>query len=463
MNWELDRPLSRREFLKMTGSLAATGLTTSLTPDLLYAKPKKDLEGITIHYWNMVGIQNPIVRKISASIIKAFEQRTGAKVKTTWETYGSIIGPKYRTNFKAGKMPTVFDTLARWTGQIRGFLRPENEFIEKEWDPKIKESVAWSFQLVREQNRGYPDADEIKDLPFLFIAQAPVVTRIDHWKQAGLDFEKEWPIRDTDHFLEILKALKTSRVCRYPYEVYGKLWDAGDTQLSGWVRSLDIEKSYFINSDWSRSNCDSDPWIKGVQFYVDLFRKYGYSSPDSPQSTDEGAVEQLIRGQKSIVHCDILNRGTFLKRIPKKVDDGTIQWGPHFPMAEATSRSVAFLSFLSFSITKQKGPDAEIKERAAWEFVKEWFRTENQIALAKSSGPCSRKDLWEQLMGAPDHYIEAVIQMLGRNPGVWVNHPKGVDIQYNLFAPHVQRAMGGEEVASELRAYAREVNKILKG
>jgi ABC-type glycerol-3-phosphate transport system substrate-binding protein len=194
-----------------------------------------------------------------------------------------------------------------------------------------------------------------------------------------------------------------------------------------------------------------------------MFRKYRYSSPDSPQSTDEGAVEQLIRGQKSIVHCDILNRGTFLKRIPQKVEDGTIQWGPHFPMAEGTSDSVAFLSFLSFSITKQKGPDAEIKERAAWEFVKEWLRTENQIALAKSSGPCTRKDLWLKLKGAPDHYIEAVIQMQEGNPGVWANHPKGVDIQYNLFAPRIQRAMGGEDVASELRTYANEVNRILKG
>ncbi|MCK4816237.1 twin-arginine translocation signal domain-containing protein, partial [bacterium] len=99
MDSRLDRPLSRRDFLKITASLAAVGLTTSLTPDLLYARPKADLKGVTIYYWNMVGIQNPIVRKISASIIKAFEQRTGAKVKTTWETYGSIIGPKYRTNF----------------------------------------------------------------------------------------------------------------------------------------------------------------------------------------------------------------------------------------------------------------------------------------------------------------------------------------------------------------------------
>jgi hypothetical protein len=67
------------------------------------------------------------------------------------------------------------------------------------------------------------------------------------------------------------------------------------------------------------------------------------------------------------------------------------------------------------------------------------------------------------LKGAPDHYVEATIQMMERNPGVWSNHPKSVDIQYNLFAPRIQRAMGGADVASELHAYAKEVNKIVKG
>jgi hypothetical protein len=38
-----------------------------------------------------------------------------------------------------------------------------------------------------------------------------------------------------------------------------------------------------------------------------------------------------------------------------------------------------------------------------------------------------------------------------------------VDIQYNLCAPHIQKAMGGADVATEMKAYAAEVNKVLKG
>lgn len=459
----LEGPYSRRDFLKIVSSLGALGISTSLTPDLLFAQAKTDLKGVTIDYWNMIGIQNPVVKQLSSAIIKAFEQRTGAKVNVTWETYGSIIGPKYRTNFVAGKMPTVFDAFDRWTGQIRTFLRPLNDFLDKELDAKTREGLRWLFPLNKFQNRGFPDADQVYDVPFILVPQAPTVTRTDHWKKAGLDPSRDWPIRDSNHFLEVLKAFKTNKVTEYPTEVYGKIWDAGDTQLNGWIRSLSIEKSDFLNEDWSRSNCDSEPWIKGLQFYVDLFRKHEYSSPNSPQSTDEEAVELLIKGQKSIIHCDNLNRGTFLARMPKEVEAGVIQWGPHFPLAEGKTGSACFLAIGTWSITKQKGPDAAVKERAAWEFVKEWLTPENQAALAKSSGLCARRDLWESLKGAPDHYIEAVTApiMMG-NPGAWSNHPKSVDIQYNLFAPHAQQALQGADVAASLRAYAAEVNKILK-
>jgi hypothetical protein len=462
MDREFKEPLTRRDFLKVTASLTAMGITTSLTPDLLFAKAKTDFKGVTIDYWAMIHQQNPTAKEITLAIIKAFEQRTGAKVKVTWEGYGSIIGPKYRTNFVAGKKPTVFDAFLRWSGAIRGYLRPVDDFVGKEWDAKTRDAIAWVFPIIKDQNRGYPDKDETKDLPFVTLVQAPLITRTDHWKKAGLDFDKNWPIRDSEHFLEVLKAFKTSKVTEYPTEVYGKLWDAGDTQLPGWIRSLDPEKADFINEDWTRSNADSDSWIKGLQYYVDLFRKYHYSSPNSPQSSDEESVEQLIRGLKSIIHGDILNRGTFVKRMPKEMEDGVIQWAPNFPMAGGKADATGFQSNATFHIVKQEGPDAEVKERAAWEFIKEWFKAENQIALAKSLGPCARRDVWETQMGAPDHYMESCVPML-ENPQAWNNHVKGVDFQYNLFGPHAQKALGGADVATELRTYAGEVNKVLKG
>ena len=127
---EFTGPYRRRDFLRMTTALGALGITTSLTPELVYAQAKTDLSGVEIDYWNMIGVQNKLVRQLSETIIKAFEQKTGATVNTTWNSYGDIIGPKYRTNFQGGVKPVVFDATDRWTGQLREFLYPMNEFID---------------------------------------------------------------------------------------------------------------------------------------------------------------------------------------------------------------------------------------------------------------------------------------------------------------------------------------------
>lgn len=454
---------SRRAFLRRSSALAALGITTSLTPDLAFSQAKADLSGVEVDYWNMIGVQNSIVRSVAEDIIAAFEQKTGAKVNTTWNSYGDIIGPKYRTNFTGGIRPTVMDTSARWVNQLREFLHPLDEFIDGAWDQEARGGVEWLFPLVHRQSRGFEDSNRIYGLPFNLVMQAPYILRRDHLEQAGLDFDEHYPIRDTDHYVEICKAIKENAGVPYPTEVYGKIWDFGDTQLNGWIRSLSLENSDFLNDDWTASNARSDAWKQATQFYVDVFREHELSSPNSPQSTDEEAVDQLILGRKSIVHCDLLNRGTLLDRIPQEVQDGRVVWGPHFPIAGGDSGSQCFLGLQSFYIVAQDGPDADIKQQAAWEFIKEWFLPENMVAVAKSSGLCTRRDLWDRLTGEPDRSFEAAIATIGENPGIWSGHPSAVDFQYNLLAPHGQKMLQGASVEEELNAYADEVDAVLKG
>ncbi len=70
---EFTGPISRREFLKRSTVLAAMGMGTSLTPQLIFAESKVDLSGVEIDYWNMIGVQNKIIRQQSEQIVKAFE------------------------------------------------------------------------------------------------------------------------------------------------------------------------------------------------------------------------------------------------------------------------------------------------------------------------------------------------------------------------------------------------------
>lgn len=93
--------------------------------------------------------------------------------------------------------------------------------------------------------------------------------------------------------------------------------------------------------------------------------------------------------------------------------------------------------------------------------TEQWFLPENMSAVGKSSGLPARRDLWDQLKGEPDRWAEASIATIGDNPGMWTAHPRSVDFQYNLLAPHGQRMLQGEPVEEELEAYADEVDKAL--
>lgn len=451
----------RRGFLRRTAALAALGVTTSLTPDLAFAQAGTDLKGVTIDYWNMIGVQNKLIRQISEDVVKSFEQRTGCKVNVTWNGYGDIIGPKYRTNFVGGIKPTVMDTSARWAGQLHEFLLPLGDLIAKDLDPEARAGLEWMLPLLRQQNRGFKDGDKINCLPFNLVTQSPYLLNRDHLEKAGLKFEEHFPLRDSDHYIEVCKVIQEKAGIAYPTEVYGKIWDFGDTQLPGWVRSVNTEDSDFLNADWTKSTGRSEAWLKGCQFYVDVFRKYGLSSPNSVQSADEEAVDQFIVGRKSIVHCDLLNRGTMLQRLPEQVKSGRIVWGPQFPLTGGKSGSQGFTDSNAFYIIKQEGPDAEVKTRAAWEFMKEWMRADNMLAQAAALGLCARDDLWKQLHGTPDLFMDAAEKTLGDNPGIWAAHPRSVDFQYNLLAPHGQKMLQGSPVADELKAYADEVDKSL--
>ena len=54
------------------------------------------------------------------------------------------------------------------------------------------------------------------------------------------------------------------------------------------------------------------------------------------------------------MHADILNRGTLLDKLPEQMADGTIVWGPHFPITGGNSGSQTFLSMATFEIVRQE-------------------------------------------------------------------------------------------------------------
>ena len=162
--------------------------------------------------------------------------------------------------------------------------------------------------------------------------------------------------------------------------------------------------------------------------------------------------------------CDLLNRGTLLERIPDKVQSGQVVWGPNFPVTGGTSGSNGFTGHNSFFIVQQEGPDAEIKQKAAFEFIKEWMKRRQHAGLRPDPRALRQKGPVAAARGRrPTISSRPRSTTIGEKPGIWSGHPRAVDFQYNLLAPHGQRMLQGAPVKDELAAYADEVDKVLAG
>ena len=397
-------------------------------------------------------------------MIKAFEMRTGATVNRSTLSWNDFAGPKMRTNMQNGIIPTMFNSSDRWTGQFRalGFLRPLDDFINDRLDASLRESIEWLFPIIAEQNRGFEDPETIYDFPHCLQAQSPLLVRVDHVAEIGIDVDKDFPLRDSDHFLEVCLELKKAGR-QYPTEIYGSRGDMFDTHQPGLIRFLDLESSHFIDPTWSRSMARSDAWLQTFEFYADIYRKHELSSPNTLKSGDEYCLEHLILGRRSIANIDFSNRGTLVEKGQDLIDEGKVRYFPNFHMAGGTTGCSTFLINYQVNICNQTGPDAAIKEEAAFELIKEFMLPENQATTGKLLAFPSRKDVWDSLRGTPDRFADVSIEMFGQ-PGLagWYNHPKSIDYQYFLPHPRGQKFLQGASVKEELSAYADEVDAALK-
>ncbi|NKC13929.1 MAG: hypothetical protein GKR94_17605 [Gammaproteobacteria bacterium] len=170
----------------------------------------------------------------------------------------------------------MFDTASRWVGQMKEFLRPLQDFYDNEMDAELRSAIEWTFEAMRSQNSGFLDGDQLNSVPLNLVMQAPCIINRDHFISTRSASTSTPTIRFGTPTTTSNSARRSSKDAgiKYPTEVYGKIWDFADTQLPGWIRSVDTETSDFINADWTKSNATSNAWMKGVQFYVDVFRKH---------------------------------------------------------------------------------------------------------------------------------------------------------------------------------------------
>ena len=197
--------------------------------------------------------------------------------------------------------PTVFDAFDRWTGQLRDFLLPMNDFIESSLDAEARKGL---HGLCRWFKRPEPrlQATRSNDLRPAFRADpagaapgAPRPFREGRARLRGRISRSGTPTT----YVEVCKQIQAkARSSTRPRSTARSGTSATPSSTAGSARS---HRGPAISSTTTgrKSNARRKPGSKGVQFYVDVFQKYKLSSPNTPQSTDEEAVELFIRGRRA--------------------------------------------------------------------------------------------------------------------------------------------------------------------
>ena len=422
------------------------------------------LSGTTFTYWNEVNANSRGAKEATQKSVEQFQSDTGASIKVNFASYDGVIGAKWKTAFKQGNYPVLYDSVSTWDGQFvkGGWVEPFDNYRDA-FDQETIDAIKWIFPLLKKQYSGF-EGSTVYEIPFGFLTQVPHIARLDHFEKAGLDPKKDFPPKDYGHLVDVATTLQKEGPGQYGYQIHGAKFDVTDCQLAQWAVAHGGKKGLFLNEDWSDTNLDNDVWKKTVREYVDVYQKHGLSNGKTPSSGDEDVVPLMRQGAISMSGIDFLNLPTLNNQAADLMSSGTIRWGAAWP-GQAKERSV--IQPYTFGLTKPpKNADKatyERKQEAAIEYAKTWLSKEWQKKLHQNFGLLPvRKDVWEEIPRQKHNGFEAVLKMANNSTLGWSAHPQSVSVQYNITGPYMQKALSGELSPEEAcNQAAKDVRSVL--
>lgn len=460
-----DEGLTRRDFLKHAGKAGAIGAGLAATNWASVIAGTKDFSGVTIEYWDIWNSQSKLMKEFVQEIVNSFEERTGAKVNVNWSSFGPMMGAKWRTAFKAGRAPDIYNAAGWQEGPLRQHSLDLKSFYNE--SPELYDKVKWILEM-EDYSFGQVYPDRRIFLPTFFAPRQTMVGRIDLMEEAGIDTDKHWPPQSMSHWIDLGLRVKDAGVVEYPLWIATGKHDAGDCSIPAWVAAHGeanvSEEGLFINRDWTECNCDKPVWHNVLSTLVDVYRKLELTSPATPNVSDEECHEALTRGSTVIGVAENAAFSTFLDRTPELLKEGKIKFAP-WPTMGGIS---AFEKYMFYhEIVKKNGSNADEKARAAWELGKEWLRPEHQDRLVPLMAALPiDKDLWENEDVVPNkkhNYYSALKEMAEEPASGYTGHPQMPSLTRQTVAEHFQPMFRGEvSVAEGLDNYCKDVNETLK-
>jgi ABC-type glycerol-3-phosphate transport system substrate-binding protein len=463
---------SRRRILKMAGAAGAASLAGcsgsgddggssggddggddgSSGDDGSGSTSGSNLSGVKIQFWDMQHTQSEGAAQLFKSAVEAVESRTGAKITPTWGSWSDDAGGKWKRNIASGNRPALLQGSQELHGQYveEGWFKPLKD-ITGEYSQEVADAIQPTLDTYKSAWRGY-DPAKVYELPIATEIGSPFLIRTDHFEEAGVNVESEFPPQSYDDIVDLGTTLQEDGPGQYGFQIYGATGDVTDEAPLTWsISKGGIEGSY-LNEDWTDVVYDSDAWKKAMSEWVSMFQEHGLSSQNSASASDESATEFIMSGDASMAQISGPDHGMIANQAPELIENEQIKYAPHWSGGEAIG------TWAQSSGVLTAGPNDdekkwERKQQVAIKLQKELLSRKSQKTLAKSVGiPPTRTDMNDAVTGASHNLIESQLTMrdqVDNDMIAWAAHPDIPAIKWQTSGPIFQNAVRGELTAEE--------------
>lgn len=472
---------NRRRFLELTGASVATGLAGCLGDSngsgdgngagsdgggQTTGTPRSTTElADSFEWWDTINVQSQAAREAIDQAGKQWSKENDVNVKVNFSGYGQLFGQKWIQAFQNLEYPHVYTTDMAFTGKLMpgGWIKPLHRW-ESNLTSGVSETTAWADSLVDMKYSGFGQSFEF---PIGWKPHNPFIARMDHFEEAGLDPEEDFPPKSYDHLVEVATTLQNDGPGDFGFHIFGNNFDWQDI-LQTFATAEGGKEGLFVNENWSELLINNDHWKEWANKYADLYLKHGVSGPNTPAASDEDMIPLINNGKVSMTQPEILAHPAFVDRAPEKIKDGTIRWGPMWK-GEAGFRGT--IQMKGIGITRPpKGVDEDewnLKSRTAIKFMNETILSkEFQANLPNTVGMMPiRDDVWEQtsVPAEEEHrLLESSFKMQEDIEHTWSNHPSGLTWRNNIPQNYIPPMLKGElEPGEALEKIVGEANRAL--
>lgn len=454
INHGISTSATRRKWLRLAGIGAAAGLAgctgggsqETTTTQTTTQTQQVDLSGTTAEYWNTINVQSDSAKQTSQQIVNSVQKSTGAKIKINFSTIDDLIGANWKQSFRSGNYPVVFDSVVGWAGPFfqGGFVQPFSEYKDQ-LDQEVLNNISWLTDRIEYAYRGY-DAG-LMEVPYGLNVQCGLVGRMDHFKQAGLSPEDDFPPDNFNHLIEVAKTLQKDGPGQHGFSAYGDASDTFDEHILAWSVGNGGKQGVYLNEDWTQGIMTNDVWQQAGKQYVETFTKHNIGPQNTASISTEEFLTQLAAGRASMSSSGFLNLPLIKKRAPDLVKDGTIKWAPMWK-GDAGFRG----STLPYTLALTQKPDGvnqsvwDKRQQVGVELINTFLSKEVQRKMFDNFGLFPvRKDVWSDIgIGSrADNYLSTFKTMAEDGGPPWSAHPVSLELIINIAPPHIQSALRG--------------------